>query len=162
MALCVEISWAQDEKVEWVRLCTLTSNSSSMVNVTMPCGIHVEIETETNSAKDGVSTDRGYDVNDQLGDDLGNERENVNGKNDSDFRFEKISQSSDFSEETVQSDYDADGQDYATVEEATVEGDDFKQNDHEYRQQSTVKRVMLAYLLDAKHQLYNKISTYNT
>lgn len=35
-----------EDDSQWVRLCTLTSNGSSQLNVTMPCGIRIEGESD--------------------------------------------------------------------------------------------------------------------
>lgn len=39
---------------QWVRLCTLTSNGSSLMNVTMPCGIHVKSNEPKDDYKDNT------------------------------------------------------------------------------------------------------------
>ncbi|XP_027836147.1 putative uncharacterized protein DDB_G0270496 [Aphis gossypii] len=40
------------ESDQWVRLCTLTSNGSSLMNVTMPCGVYVKSDEPKDVLKD--------------------------------------------------------------------------------------------------------------
>lgn len=37
---------------QWIRLCTLTSNGSSLMNVTMPCGVYVKSDEPKDDSKD--------------------------------------------------------------------------------------------------------------
>ncbi|XP_025199245.1 ciliogenesis-associated TTC17-interacting protein-like [Melanaphis sacchari] len=45
---------------QWVRLCTLTSNGSSLMNVTMPCGIHVRNDDLKDNSKDNTDVSKSW------------------------------------------------------------------------------------------------------
>ncbi|XP_060851838.1 uncharacterized protein LOC132930153 [Rhopalosiphum padi] len=49
---------------QWVRLCTLTSNGSSLLNVTMPCGVHVRSDEPKDDSKDNTEVSESWSEGD--------------------------------------------------------------------------------------------------
>lgn len=131
-----------DGDVGWVRLCTMTGNGGSRLNVTMPCGVRVESDTAVDDRVDGV------DYREQVVDD----RPQMNGE---------------MVDETDGGLPDPEDGDGVTVDDDNDDNNDEGADDKLDGQETLMKRpggevteLMVAYLVDARNRLYNKIRTF--
>lgn len=124
-----------DDDGGWVRLCTLTGNGSSRLNVSMPCGVRVQ---------SGGTVD-------------GGERLPIaDGRPQTDVDEATVVGHDDFDGIVVDDNGDEDG-----VGDAADDGMVLQQDaEQEKRRGGAVAELMVAYLLDARNRLYDRIRTF--
>lgn len=210
-----------NDAIEWIRLCTLSRNGSSQINITMPCGVQVDggyhgngenFEKSVENARGNWKNAHGYVSKTAIVEEK-NHRNPIDNLTDANVRasnheivdgdyvddgLEMIAsvgnveefdsadpEGENYEEDDVtvevqdgvideghddvavgaQDDGTVETQDDATVgaqDGATVEAQDDGHGSQdygfEYQGGSMVTKVMVTYLLEAKNQLYNKIS----
>ncbi|KAL5233222.1 hypothetical protein ACI65C_000632 [Semiaphis heraclei] len=153
---------------QWIRLCTLTSNGSSLMNVAMPCGVQVG----SNKPRDDYKDNTGISESWREGDDsveyvkisLDRDLNITNAKKQPGNLITRQDDDNDDRDVEIESGNDDEGQS-AYDEEVTIlnveanEGasEEIEDQLKNRRRGTAVTKVMLGYLLDARNQLYYKI-----
>jgi hypothetical protein len=174
-----------DDPSKWTRLCTYTSEGGSRHNVSMPCGVQVESQSDEAESNEGpvnyvridVKNVRGGGATQDDGDetqgdggetqdngDEGLERTGIVDRGTKTENLVGLEQNEEIvatgNQDEAVNDYNGKHVEY----DVTVEADDYDGGEDDERQEQLgsvpVKSVVLSYLQDAKKQLYNKIRKY--